>query len=127
MSRFNNTLYTLIGKLPVPCEDSVKWAEWCAKTPKDDCRVALTVVGGIMEVSTVFLGMNHNMFGDEPLLFESMIFSNDPRCEDINENCRRCSTWTQAENMHVSVVAEAEECLKAMKLTDDWLSRASRK
>lgn len=58
-------------------------------------------------VSTVFLGMNHNYFGDEPLLFETMIFADD--LEDIAGYTERYATWEEAEAGHARAVAAAKE------------------
>lgn len=43
-----------------------------------------TIIAGV-EVSTVFLGMDHNWGGGEPLLFESMIFAEDKPPIDCNQ------------------------------------------
>lgn len=59
---------------------------------------------GQHEVSTVFLGIDHNFFGGEPILFETMIFPN----QDYQT---RCSTYEQAIRMH-------EEALQHLKRND---------
>lgn len=46
-------------------------------------------------VSTVFLGIDHNVFGGPPLLFETMIFGGVH-----DETQLRCSKWDEAEEMH---------------------------
>jgi hypothetical protein len=60
----------------------------------DPWRVALTTVGKV-DISTVFLGLDHNFFGGKPLLFETMVFGGE---NDEYQN--RCSTWEEAEAMH---------------------------
>jgi hypothetical protein len=60
----------------------------------DPWRVALTTIGQV-DISTVFLGLDHNFFGGKPLLFETMVFGGDN-----NEYQNRCSTWEEAESMH---------------------------
>lgn len=56
---------------PVPCSDSDEWAKMHEDV--DRRRVARDAVGDV-EVSTVFLGIDHNWGGGPPLLFETMIF-----------------------------------------------------
>lgn len=63
-----------------------------------DRHVAQEHVGGV-RVSTVFLGFDHNIFGDIPLLFETMIFGGEH--DGYQE---RCSTWTEAEKMHAEAL-----------------------
>jgi len=75
--------------LPVPKSGAAQFSD------KDARRVAYTEIGDI-NVSTVFLGMNHRTMGPgEPLLFETMIFGGD-----MDGELERCSTYAQAEEMH---------------------------
>ena len=78
------------GKTPVPVE-LMAWAEWFKQA---DRTVTKTDVGEV-QISTVFLGLNH-AFGDgPPLLFETMIFGGEH-----DEYCEGCSTWDQAVEQH---------------------------
>jgi len=88
--------YILNGRIPVPEPDVLKWAQWFEKSIKQR-RVALTEKGHT-RVSTVFLGVDHSMFGDPPLLFETMAFNRDKEMMT-----QRCSTWEQAEVQHILV------------------------
>ena len=83
--------YKLVGHDAVPCvmED---WAETFTDT--ESRRVALTAIGG-SEVSTVFLGLNHNHRGGPPLLFETMIFGGP-----LDQEQDRCGTWDEAVALH---------------------------
>ncbi len=83
--------YALEGRTPVP----VGCDAWARSFEKDQ-HVALTKKDGV-EVSTVFLGLNHSFGGEEPILFETMIFGPG---YDQKEYQTRCSTWEQAERMH---------------------------
>jgi hypothetical protein len=68
-------------------------------------RVALTIIpeAGV-EISTVFLGIDH-AFGDgPPLLFESLIYSIDGG--DSERDCFRYSSWWEAEEGHWRLVAK---------------------
>lgn len=71
---------------------------------------------GPLFVSTVFLGLDHNIStlidpAAEPLLFETMIF------DELQDNYQtRCTTWDQAEFMHQAAVAIANERWEASKI-----------
>ena len=57
-----------------------------------------TLPGGVF-VSTVFIVLDHAVFNEEPLLFETMVFDD----YDYRET-RRYSTWAEAEQGHSEVV-----------------------
>lgn len=82
-----------------------QYAEWdrreqSIRDGEDAYRVARTDLGDGREVSTVFLGLDHQWMPDlPPLIFETMVF---PEC-DI---CERYSTWDQAVAGHETVVRE---------------------
>jgi hypothetical protein len=62
---------------PLPAKSVEEWARWFEATSSDDAagrRVARDRIDGGVEVSTVFLGMDHSFLLGAPLLFESMIF-----------------------------------------------------
>lgn len=91
--------YVLIGQSPVPEPDLLTWAEWYATA---DCVVFQTdFVGGV--VSTVFLGLDHQWGHGPPLLFETMVFRDGKPTE-----CRRCSTWLEAEAQHARLLEMVE-------------------
>lgn len=63
-----------------------------AHMTEQDRRVALAKLGGGVEVSTVFLGIDHNFgFDVAPILFETMIFGGDH-----DQQMDRYSTETEA-------------------------------
>lgn len=85
--------YRLEGKTPVPC--TVEEADF----NRGSNQVTKTTDGwnGKM-VSTIFLRLDHNMEREgPPLLFETMVFESDSM---IEEDCRRCATWEEAEAQH---------------------------
>lgn len=90
--------YILIGHEAVPEPDLFKWAEWfetadrqVRDTFRDDVRV-----------STVFLGLDHNHFGNgPPELFETMVFVNGR-----GDDCEHYATWAEAEAGHENYVAK---------------------
>jgi hypothetical protein len=64
--------YILEGKVPVPCEDLLTWAQW-VEEPKN--RIVKQEYVGELWVSTVFLALDHDFLRDgPPLLFETMVF-----------------------------------------------------
>lgn len=55
---------------PIPAFDVLTWARWFEK---NDRRVARTEIGPYT-VSTVFLGLDHNLRDGPPILWETMVF-----------------------------------------------------
>lgn len=89
--------YTLDGHTPVACADLMEWGRWFEKA---DRNVATTQVSPGVRVSTVFLGLDHNFGGGEPMLFETMVFGGT-----MNEEMVRYSTWDEAIEGHAKMVA----------------------
>ncbi len=88
-------LYRLEGRTPVEVIDPIEWATWMEAS---DRRVAYDEFEGI-EVSTVFYGVNMNLWVGIPLVFETAVFTNQ-----CIEHVGRYSTWEQAEAGHQKVV-----------------------
>lgn len=95
--------YILVNRKPVLVTNLLDWASKCENNEhrivaKDDINGA--------HVSTVFLGLDHNLFGvGDPILFETMIFGGS-----LDEYQERCRTWEEAEEQHrvaVELVKEA--------------------
>ncbi len=82
----SNKHYILAGHevVEVPLKT---WARWFEEA---DRRVAKDIIGDI-EISTVFLGLNHGWNG-QILLFETMVFAKDREEQD----CYRYATWDEA-------------------------------
>ena len=57
---------------PVPEPDVLKWGKWFENNT-DKRRVAFDRIGNV-QVSTVFLGLDHNWGEGPPLLYETMVF-----------------------------------------------------
>ena len=90
--------WVLDGHVPregTPSEWSAMWAD------PESRRVARDTVGDI-DVSTVFLGIDHAMDGGPPLLFETMTFG-------PVEDTWRYATWDEAVAGHARVVAALRE------------------
>ena len=89
---------------PVLCEDIRVWGEWFERDPAVR-RVALTELDGV-EVSTVFLGINHNWGEGVPILWETMIFGG---AEDQSQ--WRYTSHAEALAGHAAAVALAQQSL----------------
>ena len=93
-----NAYYKLEGTKAVECTDVKEWAEiWDTRAFR---RVAQEVRGGVC-VSTVFLGLDHQVGDGPPLLFETVVFGG--KHPDSQE---RYSTWEEAEAGHARWVAK---------------------
>lgn len=57
---------------PEPCEDRMEWARWFETS--DNARIVQKDTLGDVEVSTVFLGLDHSFGGPVPLLYETLVF-----------------------------------------------------
>jgi len=68
----DNLYYILNDKgEPVTCDDVLIWGEWFET---HDRTVKKTHINGV-EISTVFLGLDHNFGSGAPLLYETMVFN----------------------------------------------------
>jgi hypothetical protein len=97
----DNDLYILDDKgEPIPEPDPLKWAQWFGTNKAR--FVKQEDVGEGVWVSTVFLGIDHNFSGGEPILWETMAFTQQDR---KTLDCRRCGgSREQAEAMHRDMV-----------------------
>jgi hypothetical protein len=99
---------------PVPEPDLLTWALWMDQA---DRRVARTKLESGFEVSTVFLGLDHNFFGEgPPILFETMIFrpaaDGNWKNDEWTDLCHRYATWAEAETGHMEIVEQLGVRLK---------------
>lgn len=98
--------WILVGQLPVLCSDVLEWAAWFENA--ENRRVDHTQVADNVEVSTVFLGLDHRFLEDgSPLLFETMVFRDGEGVE-----MWRCSTWLEAETQHQKAVMQCRSEVK---------------
>jgi len=96
--------FKLIGKMAVQCDSLMEWAEWIGSSTK---RVAFDEIEGV-EVSTIFLGLNHNFSGKgDPLLFETMVFFP----EEGSGTMWRYFTWAEAEAGHKEILDSVKQQL----------------
>jgi len=97
--------YVLDGKYPRKVEDLLEWAKLFETT---DRIVAEDWIGDV-RISTIFMGLDHRFGAGPPLLFETMIFEGDKDYQT------RCTTWVQAEAMHVKAVAFARSGARVLE------------
>jgi hypothetical protein len=73
-----------------------EWAIWFEHNFGGPLHFMFKTYAEDIEVSTVFLGIDHNFFGDgPPLIFETMVFR-----DGLGDEMMRCSTWEQAQEQH---------------------------
>lgn len=88
--------------------DLMKWSRWRETA---DVTVASTD-NGVIWISTVFLGVDHNFMGGPPHLFETMTFLTDGFEEEAQKvkfdfqglEVWRWSTWDEADEGHWKIV-----------------------
>jgi len=83
--------YILKGHEVVASDDLMAWAR-CFESA--DRVVAKTTINGV-DVSTVFLGLDHQFGEGPPLVFETMVFGGS-----LDGEQERYSTWAEAEAGH---------------------------
>jgi hypothetical protein len=89
------SLYILKDRKSVPV-DEPEWAQWFG-AHHDERVVGRWDVAGT-EVSTVFLGFDHQFRDGPPLLFETMVFGPHGTPPLV----KRYSTWAEAEDGHMN-------------------------
>lgn len=87
--------YILDGHNAVAEDDLMTWAKWFERAD----RVVAKTKTPNGEVSTVFLGLDHQFGDGPPLLFETLIFGGSH-----NQQMWRCTTWEQAEDQHQAAI-----------------------
>lgn len=96
--------YILRGKEIIPVADVIEWAKWFEEA---NCRVDYTQITPDIEVSTVFLGIDHNCGRvGKPLLFKTMVFGGS-----LDEEQERYSTWDEAEQGHEQMVEKVRQAI----------------
>ena len=88
--------YKLDGKNTVKTDD-------VTAAYKEDRAVAKDKIGDI-EISTVFLGLDHQYGEGKPLLFETMVFGGE-----LDQEQERYSTWEEAEEGHKIMIEKVKQ------------------
>ncbi len=88
--------YILEGKTIKVVDDLTEWAKWFGKA---DRHIGKTKITNEIEVSTVFLGLDHSHGGGTPILFETIIFGGEH-----DQYQERYATYEEAEAGHIVAV-----------------------
>lgn len=96
----NRRSYRLVNGKAEPCS----FMEAAYAFEHDDRKIDLTHISDECDVSTVFLGIDHNYDGGTPILFETMVFGGD-----WDGRTYRYATHSEAKNGHWQIV----DCLRA--------------
>ena len=70
---------------------------------RESRRIDLTIVGDF-KISTVFLGLNHQLGDGPPILFETMIFYGGKGGHALDGEMYRATTFEEAETLHRKAV-----------------------
>lgn len=68
-------MYILVDKVPIITNDINEWGKGNASNSLS--KTIFNVYGEDVEVSTVFLGFDHNHNGGKAILFETMVFGGE--------------------------------------------------
>ena len=90
-------IYILREGQPVPANDANEWAQWCL-THRAERLVAEEWVGEAL-VCTSFLGIDVNLLGAIPILWETVVWGGK-----YDKYVRRCASRKEAERGHRETV-----------------------
>lgn len=101
--------YILVGRNAIPEPDMHAWATWMETADRNIANNYYQCHGRRIWVSTVFLGIDHNLGGEGPLLFETMVFDAPIRPFGmIDLMMDRYATYAEAEAGHEATLARAK-------------------
>lgn len=90
---------------PLRCDDLIAWATWFESSGKER-QIAYDEIGDV-QVSTVFLGLDLNLFGgSEPRIFETVVFGGSH-----SGTARRYATRADAERGHAEILGDVRQSL----------------
>jgi len=93
--------FKLENNIPVPCS-LMEWVQYMAIANRSIFKTKIDDV----EVSTIFLGLDHNYSDGPPLIYETMVF-NGP----LNGTMKRYSTLGEAKNGHCEMVDKVNQLI----------------
>jgi hypothetical protein len=86
--------------------------QWAELRGSEEHRVALDIVdipeGGIVEVSTVFVGIDVHLFNEAPHVFETMVFGGA-----LDRKGNRYRSWDEAVQGHKKFVKAARDAARS--------------
>lgn len=83
----------------MPANDLIAWGKWFQTAERHVAKDSVNEV----EISTVFLGLDHGFGESQPVLFETMVFGGD-----LDQEQERYHTWDEAEAGHKEMVARVK-------------------
>lgn len=93
---------------PIRARDAVEWAKFFENTTNR--IVDWTQINSQVEVSTIFIGIDHRILGSgPPILFETMVFGAD----DDSGEMARYSSWDDAVAGHSAIVKRLRAKVRA--------------
>jgi len=101
--------YILDGHAAIKEPDLMKWAQWFETGNRVVRKTTFeTENNSDIEVSTVFLGIDHSMSynSSNPILFETMVFGGK-----LDQEMDRCTTWEEAEKMHAEMLEKVRNSI----------------
>jgi len=99
--------YLLVNKKVVHEPGLMKWAHAMEKSERVIKQERLKG----FYISTIFLGINHNYGEGKPLLFETMVFSENKKTVDdvMDGRTMRYTNYIEAEQGHQEIVNQIKE------------------
>lgn len=101
--RLTSNLYILDGHTPKKATEE-EWIRWSSKS--NNRRVAQDIIKDI-NISTVFLTVEHGFSGGHPIIFETMVFGGE-----WDEYQERYCSWDKALKGHKIMVAKVKKSLE---------------
>ena len=92
--------YYLKNKEIYGTDDIKIWGEMRKENSKEETIGRDEICGCL--ISTVFLGINHNHSNGLPILFETMVFSEEHK--ELDERQERYCSWQEAKEGHEKMV-----------------------
>lgn len=92
-------------KTPVEVNDLLTWARWMETGNR---RVAKDKIGEV-EISTVFLGLDHSFGSGAPVLWETMVFGGK-----LDQEQDRYCSYEEALKGHASMLAKVLHAQEAL-------------
>lgn len=126
----NRDLYVLDGKEPRQAHSVIEWMRWYADAQR---LIARTLIGGNLEVVTMFLAVapkDGRGDGQPPALFETTAFIGGFSFDAVR--LLRSHTWSEAEAAHAFIAKQMQEAASssfescrsvALIARDVWLDR----
>lgn len=101
--------YYILEGHDVRAVDVATFDAWYSAHPGPQRAVAQDTLPDGRWLSTVFLGFDHGIGGEPPLVFETMLFRSERDLDDFY--CQRYATWDEAAAAHRAILGRLREGL----------------